>query len=88
MALLGQAFREKDWYPVAYVLPKEKDELLAAMAAGGDSPLATAPALRTGPPRNAANATSDAFKTQNARTTSTPFEALSPGARTGLLPGY
>jgi len=33
---LSLAFREKDWYPVAYVLPKEKDELLAAMAAGGD----------------------------------------------------
>merc|ERR1719395_470942 len=33
---LSLAFRDKDWYPVAYVLPKEKDELLAAMAAGGD----------------------------------------------------
>merc|ERR1719262_1341677 len=34
---LSEAFREKDWYPVAYVLPKEKDLLLMEMRTGGES---------------------------------------------------
>jgi hypothetical protein len=35
---LSVAFRDKDWYPIGYVLPMEKEKLLEALKAGGDAP--------------------------------------------------